>query len=188
MMGKVLSFDPYRRKRAEEKGLKDWTLPLFRSIGEFEEHTRWADLPDEIILFFCEEWPSSKRNFHDMLMGANLDWNGNDSDSPALDRLAALMNVYFFLTDQAQFECMRRLGWIYATPGGRRSIIEAVMDSGTREYWTLAETPELTPAHPAYEEDRESKGLDRAVLVRKYNSEAVAALEKRLGMRSAKIR
>ncbi|MGA2400954.1 MAG: hypothetical protein ABSG91_04510 [Syntrophobacteraceae bacterium] len=120
-------------------------------------------------------------------MSANYGGNGDDFEAQAFDQLGMLLNAYFFLTDQARFERMRRLGWIDTIPRSDRSIIEAVMDSATYEYGALAETPGLTPAHRAYEEDKESRGLDRATLVRKYTLQAVATFENKLGRESRRI-
>jgi hypothetical protein len=87
--------------------------------------------------------------------------------------LSIFMNAYFFITDQARFECMRRLGWLETIPRAGKPIIQVVMDSGTFDYAALLETPEPTPAHPAYEEDCQSRGIDRSALVRKHTPEAI---------------
>lgn len=171
-MGGIVSLSSQRQKRVAERGFREWRR-LFRSITDLNEHTRWADLPDEVILFFCEESPESKHGFYDLLMSAHHEGNGYDFETQPFDRLATLLNAYFFITDQARFECMRRLGWLKSIPRGDRSIIEVVLDSRTYEYTNLMETPTPTPDHPAYEEDVQGRGVDRAALVRKHTLEAI---------------
>lgn len=182
-MSKIICFDSCRKARAAKRGFREWRN-LFLSAAELDEHTRWADLPDEIILFFCEEGPHSTHSLYDLLMSAHYGGNGNDFEAQPFDRLITLLNAYYYLTDQARFECMRRLGWINATPRGDRSIIEAVMDSATYDYAALLEAPEPTPAHPAYEEDLKSKGLDRPALVRRYAPQALAEFAKKVNRAS----
>jgi hypothetical protein len=99
--------------------------------------------------------------------------NGCEFESQPFERLETLMNAYFFLTDQARFEFMRRLGWLSCIPREEKPIIESAMEADTLDYPALFVTPEPTPAHPAYEEDRKSKGVDRAALVRRAFPDAI---------------
>jgi hypothetical protein len=184
MMAEIVSFDSHRKKRAADRSLREWRF-LFQSATDFDEHTRWADLPDEVILFFCEEGPRSRHSLHDLIMSSGRSGDGSDFETQACDRLVMLFNAYFFLTDQARFECMRRLGWLETIPRADNSIIAAVQDSGTYEYAALLETPEPTSAHPAYEEDRQSRGIYRAALVRKHSPQAIEQFKKRVAGASA---
>jgi hypothetical protein len=179
-MGQVFSLNSERQKRVAQRGFREWRR-LFQSITELTELTRWSDLPDDVILFFCEETPESKHSFYDLLMSVHHDGNGHDFETQAFDRLTTLLNAFFFITDQAHFECMRRLGWIESIPRGDCSIIEVVLDSRTYEYTNLMETPPPTPEHPAYEEDVQGRGIDRAALVRKHTPEAVRLFKERVG-------
>jgi hypothetical protein len=171
-MGQVLSLNAQKHKRIAQRGFREWRR-LFRSVTDFNEHTRWSDLPDDVILFFCEETPESKHGFYDLLMSAHHGGNGHEFEDQAFDRLTMMLNAYFFITDQARFECMRRLGWVESIPREDHSIIEVVLDSRTYEYTNLMETPPPTPEHPAYEEDVQSRGIDRAALVRRHTPEAI---------------
>jgi len=179
-MGGVVSLQSHRIKRVAERGFREWRR-LFQSVTAFDENTRWADLPDEVILFFCEESPESRNGFYDLLMSVHHGGDAHEFESQPFDRLTTLLNAYFFITDQARFECMRRLGWIESIPRGDWSIIEVVMDSQTYEYTSLMETPAPTPRHPAYEEDLRNRGTDRAALVRKYTSEALGLFREKAG-------
>jgi len=184
MMAEIISLESHKNRKAAARGFREWRR-IFRSITEFDEHTRWADLPDEVVLFFCEEGPESKHAFYDLLMSAHHLGNGHDFETQAYERLSTLMNAYFFITDQARFECMRRLGWLERVPRADKPIIEVVMDSGTYDYMALLETPEPTPVHPAYEEDRQSRGIDRSALVRKHTPEAVRQFKERVQVGSS---
>ena len=185
-MADIICLESHKNRKAADRGFREWRR-LFRSITDFDEHTRWADLPDEIILFFCEEGPESKHAFYDLLMSSHRLGNGHDFETQPFERLTTLMNAYFFITDQARFECMRRLGWIETVPRADRSIIDLVMDSGTYEYAAQLETPAPSPAHPAYEEDCQSRGIDRPALVRKHTPEAIRQFNERVREESSAI-
>ncbi len=178
-MGGIVSLQSHRKKRFAERGFREWRR-IFQSVADLDEHTRWADLPDDVILFFCEESPESRDSFYDLLMSVHHGSSGHEFESQPFDRLATLLNAYFFITDQARFECMRRLGWIESIPGGDCSILDVVMDSRTYEYTCLMETPAPTPQHPAYDEDLRSRGMDRAAMVRKYTPEALGMFREKV--------
>ena len=178
-MADVVSLASHKHRKAAERGFTEWRR-IFRSITDFDEHTKWSDLPDEIILFSCEEGPDSKHAFYDLLMRSHRLGNGHDLENQAFERLSVLLNAYFFITDQARFECMRRLGWLATVPRADRPIIEVVMDSGSFDYAALLEAPAPTPAHPAYAEDCQSRGIDRLALVRKYTPEGIRQFKERV--------
>jgi hypothetical protein len=186
-MADIISLESHKNRSAANRGFREWRR-LFGSLTDFHEHTKWADLPDEIILFFCEEGPESTHAFYDLLLRAHRLGTGQDFEAWAFDRFSTLMNGYFFILDQARFECMRRLGWIETIPRGDRSIIDLVMDSGTYEYAAQLEVPAPSSTHPAYEEDRRSRGIDRPALVRKHTPEAIRQFKERLRVESSLTR
>ena len=55
-MGTVVALASQRHKKAAERGFREWRR-LFRSVTDFDENTRWADLPDEVLLFFYNLLP-----------------------------------------------------------------------------------------------------------------------------------
>lgn len=171
-MGKVVSLASHKYRKAADRGFDGWQR-LFSSITSFDENTRWPDLPDKVILFCCEETPESKHSLYALIMGAHRLGSAYDFEAQPFDRLSTLLNVYFFITDQARFECMRRLGWVEVVPRGDKPIIEVVMAAATYEYASLLETPAPTPLHPCYSEDARSNGMDRAALVRRYAPQAI---------------
>jgi len=179
-MGEVVCFASHKNKKAADKSFNEWKR-LFASITCFDEQTRWADLPDEIILFFGEETPASRNSFYDLIMNANRLGSGDDFESQPFERLSTLLNVYFFITDQARFECMRRLGWLETIPKADKPLIEVVMDPASYDYASLLETPVPTPLHPCYDQDAQMKGLDRAALVRRYAPQAIEQLKVKVG-------
>ena len=171
-MGRLIDFASHRNKQTADRSFGEWKR-LFASITSFDEHTMWADLPDEIVLFFCEESAASQHSFYDLIMNSHRLGSGHEFETQPFDRLSTLLNVYFFITDQARFECMRRLGWLQTIPKGDRSLIEVVLDPDSYEYASVLETPAPTPLHPCYQEDVLTKGGDRAALVRKHAQQAV---------------
>ncbi len=179
-MGAVVALASRKAKKAAERGFREWKR-LFRSITDFDEHTRWSDLPDEVVLFFADESRESRHGFYDLLMGSHRLGSGHDFEMQPFERLTMLLNAFFFITDQARFECMRRLGWLETIPRADRSIIDVVMDADTFEYASLLETPAPTPLHPAYAEDLQSRGIDRAALVRRHTVEAIERLKEKVG-------
>jgi hypothetical protein len=179
MMAEIVCLESHKNRKAAERGLTE-RRRTFRSMTDFDEHTKWGDLPDEIILFFCEDGPESKHAFYDLLMRSHRLGNGHDFETQVFDRLSTLLNAYFFIVDQARFECMRRLGWLDTIPRADKPIIEVVMESGTYDYPTLLEAPAPTPAHPDYAEDCQSRGIDRSALVRKHTPEAVRLFKERV--------
>jgi hypothetical protein len=185
-MAEIVCLGSHKNKKAAERGFREWRR-IFQSITDFDEHTRWADLPDEIILFFCEGSPESQHAFYDLLMRSHRLGNGHDLEVQPFDRLSILLNAYFFITDQARFECMRRLGWIETIPRESKPIIDVVMESGTYDYPTLLEAPAPTQVHPAYEEDRRSRGIDRSALVRKHTPQALRQFKQALQEKESDI-
>lgn len=183
-MGKVVSMEVHKRTKAAQKGLKEWTR-VFSSIADLDENTLWSDLTDEAVLYFCEETEESKRRLHDLIMSSRCLGCGCDLECQQPERVATLLNAYFFITDQARFECMRRLGWVSSIPRGDQPIIQSVIQSDSYSYADLMETPPPTPAHPSYEEDLRGNGLDRAALVRKVSPDAVRLFKENHGRKTS---
>ncbi len=178
-MARIIDMECIRAKKAAQRGFKEWGR-VFQTFAEFNEKTRWCDLPDWVILALCEESEGKTRQFYDLIMRTHRLGTGHDFESLPAGKLVDLLNVYFFITDQARFECMRRLGWILSIPRGDESLIEVVLDPRTLEYGGLYETPAPTSQHPAFEEDARGRGVDRALLVRKHIPEAIEAFRDRL--------
>lgn len=171
-MGRVVSLVSHKYRKAAEKGFQEWRR-LFESVVSFDPHTRWSDLPDEVLIFFCEENPESRYSFYDLIMRSLGLGNGHDFEGQPFDRLTVLLNGYFFIMDQARFECMRRLGWLERIPREEQPIIEVIMESASYDYPSLLETPEPTPAHPAYADYLKGRDIERSALVRRSFPEAI---------------
>jgi hypothetical protein len=110
-MAEIICLESHKHRKAAERGFREWRR-IFRSIADFDEHTRWADLPDEIILFFCEAGPESKHAFYDLLMRSHHLGNGHDFETQDFDRLTILMNANFSSTTRRDSSaCDGRDGW-----------------------------------------------------------------------------
>ena len=114
-MAETICLESRRKRIAAHRGFREWSR-LFRSHSEFDENTRWANLPDETLLFLCGPDAESRHTLYDLIMTTNRLGRGDDFETQEFDRLTILMNGYFFITDQARFECMRRLGWLETIP------------------------------------------------------------------------
>lgn len=171
-MGKVISLRSHKYEKAAVMGFREWRR-LFEPVADFDRHTRWADLPDEVVAYLCEENPESRHSFYDLIMRSRGPGTGHDFESQPHDRLTLLLNAYFFITDQARFECMRRLGWLKRIPRENQSILEVILESEDYDYPALLETPEPTPAHPACAEYFKSRDIERPALVRQSFPEAI---------------
>lgn len=178
-MAEVVSLHAHRMTRAAREGFREWKR-LFRTMTDFDETTRWSDLPDRVILFLGENRSGSTFSFYDLLMRARGLGNGHDfTELPPKD-LSELLNAYFLVLDRARFECMRRLGWVLEVPAGETPIIEQVMDPESVGYRAMLDTPAPTPDHPAYEEDAKGRGADRAALVRRHIPDALNRFRERV--------
>lgn len=183
-MGKVVSMEAHKRGKLTRRGLKEW-VRVFSSVANLNESTLWSDLSDDAVLYFCEETEDSKQRLYQLLMSSHCLGCGGDIECQAAEKVASLLNAYFFITDQARFECMRRLGWVSSIPRADQPIIETVMHSESYSYADLMETPAPTPAHPSYEEDVRGRGSDRAALVRKVSPEAVRIFRENRGRKTS---
>lgn len=178
-MAEIVSLQSHKLTRAAREGFREWNR-LFRSMTEFDETTRWSDLPDRVILFLCENRSESTFSFYDLLMRARGLGSGHEfTDLPSAE-LSTLLNAYFLVLDRARFECMRRLGWVAEVPGGGVPIIEQVLDPESGDYRAMLETPAPTPEHPAYEEDARGRGVDRSALVRRHIPDALKGFKERV--------
>jgi hypothetical protein len=165
-MGKVVFLESFKKQKAAQRGFREWRS-RFKSLPFLDEHTRWSDLPDELILFLAEDDLEGRQIIHDLLMGALALGNGYEFESLSPEKLMPLLDIYFLLLDQIRFECMRRIGWVEEIPQGERSIIELINEYGRTINPALIDPPRLTEAHPSYPEYARLPELDQKVFVRK---------------------
>jgi len=135
--------------------------------------TSWIDLPDTALLFFCRETARSKLALYDFLMGALGLGYGYELESQPPENLSNLLNAYFYFSDQARFECCRRIGWTELMSSATRPLIEQVLDPSVYDYPNLMQTPVPTWHHPAYQVYQTCSRLDKNVLMRRWLPEAV---------------
>lgn len=178
-MGKVIFLESLKNQKAAKRGFRAWQR-LFKPLPVLDEHTRWSDLPDELILFLAEDDEEGRRIIHDLLMGSLGLGNGNEFESLPPEKLLPLLDLYFILIDQVRFECMRRLGWVREIPLAEKPIIKLIRDfeQGGNPY--LMDPPKLDRKHPAYPEYAQLPELDQRVFIRRTIPEAVKQLKEKI--------
>ncbi|WP_178371933.1 hypothetical protein [Desulfacinum infernum] len=125
------------------------------------------------------ETPESKLALYDFMMGALGLGSGHELEQQPPKDLNDLLNAYFYFSDQARFECCRRMGWTEPTDSATRPLIDQVLDPATYDYPHLMQCPAPTPQNPAYEAYQVASGLDGSVLMRRWLPEAVERFRQR---------
>lgn len=178
---KTVSMESFLCRRAAEKGFKGMRS-LFTSYRGFDENTKWSDLPDYMLLFFGEDSDESELVIYDLIMGATGRERlcGCQLRSLNKETSSHLMDMYFYLTDQIRFECMRRIGWVSHIPESTRSIIEIIIRIDRHSATTLMAPPVLTFNHPGYLEAREAGTLEYSEIARKFIPEALETFRRKI--------
>lgn len=171
-MSKVVFLEALRNQKAAKRGFREW-CKKFKDLRPPDEHTRWSDLPDSVILYLADEDMGGRQILYDLLMGALELGRGFEFESLPAEKLLPLLDAYFLLIDQVRFECLRRLGWIEEIPLGERPLIPLIRDYERGNYNTLTISPKLSPHHPSFPEYSRLPELDQRVFVRKSIPEAV---------------
>lgn len=175
-MGIVVNFSSWVHQKAAERAYRLWRS-LFGETVCLHAGTSWKDLPDTVLLFFCRESARSKLALYDFLMGALGLGYGYELESQPPEDLSHLLNAYFYFSDQARFECCRRIEWTEPMASATRPLIEQVLDPSVYDYPNLMQTPVPTPHHPAHEAYQAASGLEKNVLMRRWLPEAVKRFE-----------
>lgn len=171
-MIKVISLESHRNQKAALRGFREWRR-RFKSLPDLDEHTRWSDLPHDVILFLAEDDQEGRRLIHDLLMGTLGLGSGYEFESLPSEHLLPLLDVYFILIDQVRFECMRRLGWVQEIPWGEKPIIGLIRDYKQGVHPSLVDPPKLNPHHPDYPTFTRLSENEQRVFIRKIIPEAV---------------
>jgi len=179
-MEKVVSLESVRNRKAAQRGFRQWRQK-FKHLTAFDENTRWADLPDEVLFFLADDEAGSKYFLYDLIMGVLGLGNGMDFESLPSEKLLPLLDVYFLLIDQVRFECMRRLGWIEEIPFGDLSLILIIRNHGHGQFSPLASPPKLSSQHPYYPLYVGLSDMEKGVFVRKSIPEAIQAFKEKIG-------
>jgi len=174
----VIYLPGYKRKKAAQRGFREWRR-LFQTFHDFDENTRWSDLPDWVILFLSEDNPESRLTVYDLLMGALGLGSGHEFETLPAHRLMTLMDAYFVIMDQIRFECMRRLVWIEAIPWAEKSIIKQIFEARDIPSPFMLKTPRMTCRHPAFNKTRGEDDFDYGRLLRTYIPDALEAFRKK---------
>jgi hypothetical protein len=172
LMNNVISLESMRNQKAAKRGFKEWRRK-FKGLPSLDEHTRWCDIPAEVILFLAEDDDGGRQLIHDLLMGALELGSGHQFESLPSEKLLPLLDVYFLLIDQVRFECMRRIGWADDIPLGDRPIIPLIRDYNQGTSPPLIITPKLIDGHPAYAEYARLPEMEQRVFLRKTIPDAI---------------
>lgn len=184
-MDNIVSLNNHRRKKAAWRGFKKWR-PFVPPGVSLDENTAWSELPDNLILFLCEDKRESRLLVYHLIMGALDRGSGHKFEILPHNQLLPLLDIYFMVMDMVRFECMRRLGWIEEIHYADEPIIDLVLNMARSDAPIFIQIPRMSKAHPGYAQDIESNGLDRQALVRKYAKEALEVFkEKTLGKTSS---
>jgi hypothetical protein len=171
-MEKTVSLQSHKMKKAALRGFREWKR-LLPSLSYLDETTRLMDLPDDLILFFCEDTPQSRVLIYDLLMGIYGLGSGYEFESLPPDTVSALLDPFFLITDQIRFDCLRRLGWALSSAAVENPIVGLVLEIRDRIPLELMEIPRPTPQHPAYSLLKSDSLMEREVLIRRLLPEAV---------------
>ena len=171
-MEKTVSLQSHKMKKAALRGFREWKR-LLPSLSYLDETARLQDLPDDLILFFCEDTPQSRVLIYDLLMGIYGLGSGYEFESLPPETVSALLDPYFLITDQIRFECLRRLKWTLSSPAAERPIVELVLEIRDKIPPEFLEIPQATPQHPAYRLLNPNSLMEQAVLIRRLLPEAV---------------
>lgn len=171
-MNQPVSLQDHKLKKAALRGFREWKR-LLPSLSFLDETTRLRDLPDELVLFFCEDTPKSRVLIYDLLMGIYGLGSGYEFESLPPDTVSALLDPFFLITDQIRFDCLRRLGWALSSAAVEKPIVELVLEIRAGIPLGFMEIPQPTPQHPAYELLKPDSLMEREVLIRRHLPEAV---------------
>jgi hypothetical protein len=178
-MSKTVSLEAHKLKKASRRGFREWSR-LFPGPPDLDENTRIQDLPDQLLLFLCEDIPQSRLLIYDVLMGIYGLGSGYEFESLSPEQVGKLLDPFFLLTDQFRFECLRRLGWAYPSPASVLPLVELVLQIRERIPVDLLGTPELTTSHPAYHLLKQPSLLEQAVFLRRHLPDAVREFRERI--------
>jgi hypothetical protein len=178
-MDKVVFLESVRNQKAAQRGFRQWRQK-FKHLTVFDENSRWADLPDEVLFFLADDETGSKYFLYDLIMGVLGLGSGMEFESLPSEKLLPLLDVYFLLIDQVRFECMRRLGWIEEIPFGDHPLILIIRNHGQGQFSPLATPPKLSSQHPYYPLYAGLSDMEKGVFVRKTIPEAIQAFKERI--------
>ena len=178
-MDKIVSLKNYRRQKSSRRGFKEWK-PLVSPSMCLDENTTWSDLPDDLILILCEDKAESRLLIYHLIMGTLDMGSGYEFETLPPDQLLSLLDIYFMVVDIVRFECMRRLGWIEGIHYVDEPIIDLILNMVKGNRPGFIQIRRLSRAHPGYDQDIESGGLDRQTLVRKYMKQAIQIFKEKV--------
>lgn len=175
-MADVIQIERYRWKRCADRGFARWRE---RFRDEFTEDTRLTEVSDATLSTLLNPVIDAENVFYEFISAVLYpDAKHPFFDLDGMARMNAL-EISLFLLDQARFECMRRMGWVDQLPCQQFSLVELVLRHDEIRYTFRPRIPQVTEAHPDFEEYRRLHPGERETFIRKQIPKAVQAFEKR---------
>lgn len=169
-MAKVVDLNTYRMESAEVRGFSPWK----KRFGEaYDRHTKLAGLSDRTLRFLATPGEESAAAFYELIMGV-LDL-GPGTKFSYLDQKTqmAVVDIHLFLSDQARFEMMRRLGWVDLFITCDLPLMALVLNCEKMKTESRDTPPRLSSDHPGYGEYAQLTVRDRESFIRRLLPEAL---------------
>lgn len=176
-MAKILEMKGKRQYLTAKRGFEGWSR---RFSEPFDENTRLLDLSDVTLAKLIQPGEEASMAINEFIMGVKgLGTGTRFHFLENMDKMA-LMDITLFFLDQLRFEAMRRLGWVEESPTSRLPLMDLVLEFPTRFSTDRHRTPNLSPAHPRYEQYQGTFEGDRAAFIRRLIPEALEVFKEKM--------
>jgi len=174
MSDKVIHLNDARLERHTKRAFRNWESRFGESFGP---GTTIEQISDKTLAFLAEGRNKSSFYLLDLIMnvigmGSAFDFN----ELPPKEQIA-VMDRHLFLLDLIRYEYMKRLGWLESYPGEESTLVELVVDFERLAPGLRADTPTLSPNHPAYEAFCAASTLEKEELIRKLIPKALEMIQ-----------
>lgn len=176
-MTKILDMAEAKRSLAAKRGFESW---LTRFAEPFDQHLCLPDLSNTTLSILIQPGGDSSMIIYELIMGVKGLGKGPRFHFLENEDKMAVMDITLFLLDQLRFEAMRRLGWIEIYPTQTVPLVDLVLEFSQRFALDRHQTPNLSPAHPRYEEYLSTFEGDRAAFIRRLIPEVLQAFDDRV--------
>lgn len=176
-MTKILDMAEAKRSLAAKRGFQNW---FDRFAESFDVNIALTDLSDSTLSTLIQPGSDSSMIIYEFIMGVKGLGKGPRFHFLENQDKLVVMDITLFLLDQLRFEAMRRLGWIETYPTIAVPLVDMVFQFNQRFAAGRHQTPDLSPAHPRYEEYRATFDADRAAFVRRLIPEVLQAFGDRV--------
>lgn len=173
-MPEVVDLQKARWALTVKRGYRNWRTQFGE---EFGVQTRCSTLTDRTLALLAQGKDKSTFFFFDLVM--TLEHLGSGFEFNALNpkEKMAVMDRYLFLLDHIRYEYMKRLGWLAEFPGEEFSLVELVTSFDELAPRLQAQTPLLSPEHPAHAAFTKMNAFEREEFIRKMIPAALKEIE-----------